>query len=273
MQKGLDTFFTLPEVAAWCVKIVSERGWLGDGIKSLEPSSGDGVFLKFIPGLVCLDINPQHAEAEQQDFLTWTPSERFDLIIGNPPFGKRNSLSTAFLNKASTMCSRIAFILPKSYKRPATIDQIDPMFWPVGVHDLPTDKFRVSDTAMKKIGCVFMLWERRDVARPLFKTILDIKQEPHTVRSVEDAEYVLRHSGASSGKIISKDLWKNGTCYLLVGQCDRVGRTDWSSLVDNGGAGTKSLTLSDIHLAFKMMDAGQDYKTGAIGYLQSMLAK
>ena len=143
-----------------------------------------------------MDLCPKHSEAQQQDFLLWKPvnGDIYELIIGNPPFGKGNSLATSFINHAVSFCNRVAFILPKSYNRPSTIDRIDRYFWPVQVHELTTDKFRVGNI-FKKVQCSFFMWERRDELRPLFKELVDIKAEPRKVKSIEDAEYIIRRAG------------------------------------------------------------------------------
>ena len=42
-EQGVDAFFTMPEVAAFCVEKVKAAGWLTPETNSLEPSSGDGL--------------------------------------------------------------------------------------------------------------------------------------------------------------------------------------------------------------------------------------
>jgi len=83
--------------------------WAGleavSGCDILEPACGDAPFLAAIaqryPAVGHrywgLEINPQQAEATRreypgfqiltQDFLVWETTQRFDLIIGNPPYG------------------------------------------------------------------------------------------------------------------------------------------------------------------------------------------
>ncbi len=54
----------------------------------LEPACGDGAFLKRLPGAVGVEIDPSHCPpgARNQDFFAYPDSERFDTIIGNPPY-------------------------------------------------------------------------------------------------------------------------------------------------------------------------------------------
>lgn len=59
--------------------------------RSLEPSAGDGAFSRhlFSTDDVVLEIDPQHAAksgAITMDFFHYPTTERFDTIIGNPPY-------------------------------------------------------------------------------------------------------------------------------------------------------------------------------------------
>ena len=54
----------------------------------LEPSCGDGAFLRHLPGATGIEIDPRHCPpgALNLDFFAYPDSERFDTIIGNPPY-------------------------------------------------------------------------------------------------------------------------------------------------------------------------------------------
>ena len=54
----------------------------------LEPSAGDGAFWKNIPNCVGLEIDPTKCQNGMQniDFFDYPLSNKFDTIIGNPPF-------------------------------------------------------------------------------------------------------------------------------------------------------------------------------------------
>lgn len=219
--------------------------------------------------MVCLDIAPKHDECVEMDFLKFNAKQKFDLVVGNPPFGKRNQLAVCFLNKAIKMSDRCVFILPLSFLRPSTIDLIDRNLWIKEYYTLPTTHFRIPGSPkLKKIGAGLFFWEKRDEKRPLFKTIVDIKTEPRTIKPDEIAEYAIIHSGGSSGKIITPGTYSKGTTYSLIGKKNIVESIDWTPLLSNGGAGQLSITLTDIHLAIKMKEMGLDYQTGALGYLR-----
>lgn len=56
--------------------------------RTLEPSCGDGAFAARIPGCVAIEYDARVAPAGAQvmDFFAYPASERFDTIIGNPPY-------------------------------------------------------------------------------------------------------------------------------------------------------------------------------------------
>jgi adenine-specific DNA-methyltransferase len=56
--------------------------------RALEPSCGDGAFLRHLPGAVGIELDPGHCPsgALNIDFFAYPDSEKFDTIIGNPPY-------------------------------------------------------------------------------------------------------------------------------------------------------------------------------------------
>ena len=54
----------------------------------LEPSCGDGAFLRHLPGAVGLELDRDHCPpgARAIDFFAYPEREQFDTIIGNPPY-------------------------------------------------------------------------------------------------------------------------------------------------------------------------------------------
>ncbi|MGL1834676.1 Eco57I restriction-modification methylase domain-containing protein [Rhodocyclaceae bacterium SMB388] len=59
-----------------------------NGGRVLEPACGDGAFLRALPGAVGVEIDPTHCPpgARNIDFFAYPERERFDTIIGNPPY-------------------------------------------------------------------------------------------------------------------------------------------------------------------------------------------
>jgi len=105
-QKLRGGFYTDPVIASFLARWIK----IGNPTSILEPSCGDGIFLQMIEqqGIPCLKqvtaFEIEHAEAEKarkrthlpvrvldRDFLRWflfkaQDEDRFDAVIGNPPF-------------------------------------------------------------------------------------------------------------------------------------------------------------------------------------------
>ena len=61
----------------------------------LEPSCGDGAFSRRIAGCVAIEIDRSHAPIDSLhlDFFAYPESEKFDTIIGNPPYVKHQDIA------------------------------------------------------------------------------------------------------------------------------------------------------------------------------------
>ena len=86
----------------------------------IEPSAGNGAFIEtlensFNTTLKFYDLYPENNKVLEQNFLSLESEyKQGRLIIGNPPFGSRNSLIIKFFKKAITLGDYVAFILPIS---------------------------------------------------------------------------------------------------------------------------------------------------------------
>ena len=56
--------------------------------RTLEPSAGEGAFSRHLPGCTAIELDARIAppEAEVMDFFDLPATEKFDTIIGNPPY-------------------------------------------------------------------------------------------------------------------------------------------------------------------------------------------
>ena len=114
----LDKYYTPKRVVDICISRVKA---LGVGFSEvIEPSAGNGAFLEGINNnfhcpKFLYDIKPEHSAIVEQDFLKLDLQYKKDrLIIGNPPFGSRNSLIIKFFKKSIELGDYIAFVLPVS---------------------------------------------------------------------------------------------------------------------------------------------------------------
>jgi adenine-specific DNA-methyltransferase len=71
---------------------------------TLEPSSGNGAFAEHIPNCVSIEIDAKHCakNAMNIDFFDYPISEKFDTIIGNPPYVRYQDILPSTKNKLNS---------------------------------------------------------------------------------------------------------------------------------------------------------------------------
>ena len=115
-----DQFFTPKEVAEKCWATFKKEIKINtDDYVFIEPSAGDGSFLKILPkGSIGMDIEPRGENIQKQDYLTWKPSDTTKkyIVFGNPPFGLRGHLALNFLNYSYNFADYVCFILPQLFE-------------------------------------------------------------------------------------------------------------------------------------------------------------
>ena len=162
-----EQFFTNFETAERLAKVIENQPWFGDITKVIEPSAGDGAWLKAMKVDEAYDIEPQHPDVALQDFLD--PKFRIEregsiLSVGNPPFGRMGKLAKCFMHRCAEYSDYIAFILPASFAKVTQIRQLPEYFHLIYQEDLLEETFRFERDG-KKVSTVFQIWERRDVKR------------------------------------------------------------------------------------------------------------
>lgn len=112
----LDKYYTPPNLARYIVNKTKEIIGEENITEYIEPSAGSGVFLDYLDKpYIAYDIEPEDNRILQQDFLTLKLEYKYGrMIIGNPPYGKKNTLAVQFYKKAIKLGDYIAFILPIS---------------------------------------------------------------------------------------------------------------------------------------------------------------
>lgn len=224
-QAGLDKFYTNPDIAEKCIDIIGNMYNWNQWAKVIEPSAGNGSFYSQLPitddKKVGIDIAPEHDGIIQQDFFDYiepnTPNMPI-LVIGNPPFGRVSSLAIKFFNHAAKLSNVvgnvIAFIIPRTFRRPSVQNKLDTAYHLVYDEDIPTSP--CSFTPNMAVKCCFQIWERRDTSRPL------ITQETHhpdweflAMGPLDErgqptppigADFALRAYGGKCGDIIEQGL-------------------------------------------------------------------
>jgi hypothetical protein len=201
-----DQYYTRSSVAKRCVdSIVSvcpeslECQWI-------EPSAGNGVFLKVVPGgirTLGIDLDPKDPSIIKGDFLTWEPDNKEKKVyFGNPPFGRQGSLAKAFIqHSVLNGADIIGFILPKSFLKPSMSRAFPAKFHCVHSIELEKDAFEVNGEAYD-VPCVFQIWKRGLEDRPKEVPVKESGFE--YVKSDQDYHMVFRRVGGLAGKCYQK---------------------------------------------------------------------
>ena len=116
-----DQFFTPEKTSKYCysklIEIINNNGDNETDYTYIEPSAGNGSFLKVLPdNTIALDIEPRNDKVQKQDYLDWEPEIKDKyVVIGNPPFGLRGQLALKFINHSSKFADYVCFILPQLF--------------------------------------------------------------------------------------------------------------------------------------------------------------
>ncbi len=164
---GTEQYFTDAPLAQRCVALTDETLGLGGFSLVIEPSAGDGSFLRLLPAgrRLGVDVDPRADDVVRADFLTWSPSRRSGrtLVIGNPPFGQRAALAMAFLDRACSFADAVALVLPRSFNKYTFQDRVDERFHLLTSMDC--EDFHDADGRPRTVKAVFQVWERREPPR------------------------------------------------------------------------------------------------------------
>ena len=112
----MDKYYTSPELARYVVEKTKEVIGGGNITEYIEPSAGAGVFLNYLDKpYLAYDIEPEDHKITKQDYLELKLNYKEGrCIVGNPPYGNRNTLSVRFFKKSIQIADYISFILPIS---------------------------------------------------------------------------------------------------------------------------------------------------------------
>ena len=163
-----DQYYTKSSVAKKCVDKIHASILQSEGYQWIEPSAGNGAFLKILPNTfdkIGIDLEPKSSDIQQGNFLDWAPiSQKKRIFFGNPPFGRQGSLAKSFIKHAAEYADVIAFILPRSFVKPSMSRAFPLKFHCIHNEELEKNAFEVN-TVQYDVPCVFQIWEKKNTDR------------------------------------------------------------------------------------------------------------
>ena len=213
MNNKLDQFYTNPIVCLELVKIIKKLFEFSfKEFYFIEPSAGCGNFLDALNKLKIKDKNIKAYDIEpkedkriiQKDYLkTKLEFSKKNLVVGNPPFGKRGDKALAFLNKALNEANIVCFILPNIFKRYSIQSKVNQNAKLIFSINLPEDSFLVNDKAYN-VGCVFMIWTNEK-----FKTFLpDLRLKRNMNADLEGLKTYIHNNTKNTLKYFDKEKYQ-----------------------------------------------------------------
>jgi predicted RNA methylase len=252
---GKEQFYTPTELSLQLTMKVAERIKDFQDRTVIEPAGGTGSFIKAAKSLgikkvLSFDIEPKADGVIEADFLGANLKVSDAVTISNPPFGRNNSLSIPFFNKAAQHSEYIAFIVPRSWRKWSVINRLDRNFHLIHDEDLAIDYVdEIGEMVWQKarLNTCFQIWKRETTERELFKV-----EDFGLVSKVKPAEadVALTVFGYGCGKVkTSFDRVPNTTVMFLKVHDQRVipalNKVDFSRFYKNT-AYTEALSLPEI---------------------------
>lgn len=217
-DQGLDKFYTISTYSKKCIDKVFEIYNKSNFDLIIEPSAGNGSFFNQIDcnNKIGIDILPENKNIIKMDFFDYIPPvvKNNILVIGNPPFGKVSSIAVNFFNYSAKWSKVIAFIIPRTFRRPSIQNKLDKTFHLIYDEDIPTKPCCFEPKMMVK--CCFQIWEKRSIERPLIN--LPTKHDDWDFLSFgpndkkgqptppNNADFALRAYGGKIGEIQTEKL-------------------------------------------------------------------
>jgi hypothetical protein len=158
-----DKFYTKPDVAKLCLNSLD----LDCYDLVIEPSAGNGSFYEQInhPNKIGLDLEPENPNIQKTNWFEYNIDMKYKkvLVVGNPPFGKRNFLSKKFLKHSCSFSNvfTVAFILPNVYNK-HTLQKTVPIEYRLKtILELKQNSFTIGGLEYS-VPCSFFVFEKSD---------------------------------------------------------------------------------------------------------------
>lgn len=215
-SKHKDQFFTPVETARYCFKVFTEIFHKYERKNSIsefvfiEPSAGDGSFLKILPdGTIAMDIEPKHPLVQKRNYLKWNPDDSSlkYIVFGNPPFGLRGHLALKFINHSYSFADYVCFILPQLFESDGKGVPRKRVCGFNLIHSqrLDTDFYEPNGSNTVKINTIFQVWSKYH-SNPEYVLSLNPTSSGIKIYSISD--------GGTSSSTRNKHMINNCDIYL-----------------------------------------------------------
>ena len=206
-RNTIDKYYTKDSVVQLCLNEVKKYIQLNPDDLIIEPSAGNGSFIKGIKSLTnnhkFYDLEPENCEIIKQDYLVYDYTDirqKYNNIhvIGNPPFGRQSSFAIKFIKKSCEFCNSVSFILPKSFKKDSLRKTFPMNFHLIFEIELPEKSFLV-DGIEHNVPCIFQIWQKKTHNRSIIE-----KLEPNGfifVDKMGNPDISFRRVGVNAGTI------------------------------------------------------------------------
>lgn len=265
MKDDLDRFYTKDSVAKSCIESLLK--FCDEGDLFIEPSAGGGAFFRQLPeNKIGVDLSPAVDGVVEHDWLTY-PVPQDCIIVGNPPFGTRNSLTKAFIKHSIVSAKLVAFILPSAYRK-ETMQNVFPVDWKLlHTEDLPEDSFLLEGEDYH-VPCVFQVWGKKG----FFPALTDLRESSKVKVTTEDFSFCKKDDadffvfGASPSKILEKELvLPNNRGYYIKQKTEGVREafteTDWKAKANSSVSGGVAWYSKQ-----EIINIYEEYKNGRSDY-------
>lgn len=150
------------------------------------------------------------------DFFNYKPPSNKNniLVIGNPLFGKISSIAIKFFNHSANFSNVIAFIIPRTFRRPSVQNKLNKMFHLIYDEDVPLKPCCFIPEMMVK--CCFQIWEKKDIERAFIDLPVKHKDWDFLAFGPNDkkgqptppigADFAIRAYGGKIGEIKNENL-------------------------------------------------------------------
>ena len=207
MNDNYYKYYTIEKSVLLCYKAIKNYVKIDKNDLLIEPSAGNGAFIKYISKLsdndIFYDIKPEHNDIIKRNFLKVKIEDinrdfKNIHIIGNPPFGNKSSIAIKFIKHSAKLNAKtIAFILPISFNKASFKKAFPTNYHLIYNKNMPDYSFKKNNKIVN-IKTTFQIWEKRDYKRRVNKKLIPANWYNFCKKS--ECDISIRRVGFSAGR-------------------------------------------------------------------------